>query len=260
MTDEQPKNISWNDRLEEYFSSTGEKAHCYSWLHKKAEAHYANRRNLIDLPSIVISSVVGFLSAGSTSLFAGQAQTASIALGVSSLFVSMLTTMGAYFKFSSKSEAHRIASISYEKLYRFLNVEMSLPRHERMTAGDLLKTVKNEYDRLTEISPLVPESIIQEFGRKFEKIADVSKPEITNGLEKIVVFRSSSELPSLVHTPQNQPESALKTNPLFRAQNSEPLPPPSHLSRETAVGIRPAHDSQDSGLTIHTPSPPREAS
>jgi hypothetical protein len=259
MTDDNPKHISWNERLEEYFSSTGEKALCYSWLHKKAEAHYAKRRNLIDLPSIVISSVVGFLSAGSTSLFEGEAQTASIALGISSLVVSMLTTLGAYFKFSSKSESHRIASISYEKLYRFLNVELSLPRHERMTAGDLLKYVKNEYDRLTEISPLIPDNIIQEFQKKFEKEVDVSKPEITNGLERIVVFRSSEQL-SLEHTPKNQSEPNLKTNPLSQLQKSSELRPPVGLTRESAVSIPSVSDSQDIGLTIRTPSPQLGAS
>jgi hypothetical protein len=255
MTDENTKHISWNSRLEEYFCSTGEKALSYSWLHKKAEAYYAKRRNLIDLPSIVISSVVGFLSAGSTSLFEGEAKMSSIALGVSSLVVSMLTTLGAYFKFSSKSESHRIAAISYEKLFRFLNVELSLPRHERMTAGDLLKYVKNEYDRLTEISPLLPDAIIAEFQKKFEKVVDVSKPEITNGLERLVPFRSDTELPSLVQRQQNPSAVVLKTNPLSQPQTLVGLPPPSHLTRETAVNIQTESDSQDIGLTIRTPSP-----
>ena len=53
--------IHWTVRLEEYFASTGEKAHCLSWVHKQSEALYSNRRNWIDLPVIVGSGVIAFL-------------------------------------------------------------------------------------------------------------------------------------------------------------------------------------------------------
>jgi len=181
-------DIHWNDRLEEYFASTGEKAHCLSWIHKKGEERYARLRTWIDLPVIAISSITGFLSVGSSSMFGENQMAVSVALGLCSLLVSVLNTTGTYFGWAKRAEGHRISSIQYARLYRFLSIEMSLPREERMTPADLLKHTKDQYDRLQEISPLVPPEIIAEFKRQFGKETEIAKPEEANGLEKIVVF------------------------------------------------------------------------
>ena len=189
MSDDISASVTWNKRLEEYFSSTGEKAHCLSILHKKAEAVYSRRRNFIDLPVIVGSAVIGFLNAGSSSMFQDQ-MIASISLGVGSLVVGVLQTVNAYFQWSKRAEGHRITAIQYAKLYRFLNIEMSLPRDERMTPKELLRHTKDAYDRLQEIQPVLPTEIIQEFKREFNKpeYKDITLPEEANGLEKIVVY------------------------------------------------------------------------
>jgi hypothetical protein len=181
-------DISWNSKLEHYFASTGEKAHCLSWIHKKAEERYARLRTFIDLPVIAISSITGFLSVGSTSMFGDNQVASSVALGLCSLLVSVLNTTGTYFGWAKRAEGHRISSIQYARLYRFLSIEMSLPREERMTPADLLKHTKDQYDRLQEISPLVPPEIITEFRKRFDAEKDISKPEEANGLEKIDVY------------------------------------------------------------------------
>lgn len=188
-------DIHWNERIEEYFASTGEKAHCLSWIHKKAEEMYAHRRTFIDLPVVVISSITGFCSVGSSTMFEDQ-KMASIILGVMSLLVSVLNTTGSYFGWAKRAEGHRISSIQYARLFRFLSIEMSLPREERMSPVDLLKHTKDQYDRLAEISPLIPPEVIREFQSKFKDYKEVSKPSEVNGLEKIEVF-VPQKVPSL---------------------------------------------------------------
>jgi len=193
VSGDKAKNIHWTEMLEEYFASTGEKAHCLSWCHKRGEAMYSNRKTLIDLPVIVISGVTGFLSAGSTSMFSNPT-TSSIALGVASLFVSILNTAGSYYGWAKRSEGHRISAIHYARLYRFISVELALPRDERMQPNDFLKYVKDQYDRLQEISPLLPPEVIHEFQTKFANETEISKPEEANGLEKITVYRNDVNL------------------------------------------------------------------
>jgi len=197
---------TWTTLLEEYFASTGEKAHCLSWIHKQSESLYSKRTTFIDLPVIVFSGVLGFLSVGSSAMFAGNEMIASVSVGIGSLFVSVLNTIGSYFQWAKRAEGHRIASIQYAKLYRFLTIEMSLPREERMNPNDLLKLTKETYDRLQEISPLVPPEVVAEFRKKFDdpKYKDISKPEEANGLEKITIFSDTASrnlLLSSVDTP-----------------------------------------------------------
>lgn len=186
------ENIEWNDRLEQYFAQTGEKAHCLGWLHKQSEAMFSYRTIFLDLPTIVIGAVNGFISVGSKQLFPND-EYASVYIGVIALFVSLLNTINSYFSWSRRAEGHRISSLQYSKLYRFLAIEMSLPRNQRMSAAELLKMTKESYDRLNEISPLIPPKIINEFQQKFSKETSISKPEIANGLESIEIYKEEVE-------------------------------------------------------------------
>lgn len=187
MSEDIAKDINWTQQLELYFKHTGEKAHGLSLLHKRAEQKFTYYRTFIDLPVIVLSSVTGFLSVGSSQMFT-DAGLASICLGVASLFVSVLNTTGSYFAWAKRAEGHRISAIQYAKLFRFLAVEMGLPREERMSPHDLLKYTKDQYDRLQEVSPLIPPDILKSFKSEAKKYPDIAKPEESNGLESIVIY------------------------------------------------------------------------
>jgi hypothetical protein len=185
-------NVSWTITLEDYFAQTGEKANGLAIMHKRAESIFTRRKVYIDLPVIVGSGAVAFLNAGSSSLFAGNSQLAATSLGVASLTIGILNTVGTYFGWAKRSEGHRMSSIHYAKLYRFINVELRLPREERMQPGDFLKYVKDQYDRLAELSPPIPGSIVNVFNTQMSKYIDISKPEETNGLNKIEIFVDSA--------------------------------------------------------------------
>ncbi len=197
MGDEHTKDIGWNHKLEEYFASTGEKAHCLSWLHKQCEGLFSWMTAFIDLPVIILSAVIGAVNIGSKSLF-GDSYSASVILGSASIFIATLSSVGTYFSWNKRAEQHRISYIYYSKMYRYLSVEMSLPRDERVRPRDLLKYVRNEYDRLSEISPLFPKSIIRKFNLKFKNETDISQPEEVNGLEKITIYTGPTQ--SFVNT------------------------------------------------------------
>lgn len=232
-TDMASINIHWTEKLEDYFVRTGEKANCLAWIHKKAEELFSMRRTYIDLPVIIGSGVIAFLNAGSQSMF-DDARLASISLGVGSLVVGILNTMGTYFGWAKRAEGHRISAIDYAKLYRFIAIEMALPREERMTPKDLLKKVKDDYDRLAEISPLVPPTIIHKFKRKFKKETEIAKPEEANGLHRIEVFKPSKgddpiTTPRLRNitspkssTPSSEEETKITiTNPMLKLRKPE---------------------------------------
>lgn len=115
-----------------------------------------------------------------------EPMTASIGIGSVSLFTGVLSTLGTFFAFAKKQEGHRIAAIQYAKLGRFISIELALPREERIAAGNLLKMTKENIERLLEIAPPVPDSIVAEFNRKFAK-SEVAQPDICNGVHKVVI-------------------------------------------------------------------------
>jgi hypothetical protein len=231
------QDISWTPLLEKYFSSVGEKSHCLSWLHNKSASLYSFRRTFIDLPVIIGSGAIAFLNAGSSSLF-DDAQLASVALGIGSLVVSVLNTVTTYFGWAKRAEGHRIGALHYAKLYRFLCVEMGLPRDERMRPTDLLKTVREQYDRLAETTPDIPPLVIAEFKKKFShpKYEDIAKPEEANGLEEITVYRPTKDSEAHLRIRIPQP-SAFPVGEDTRQRTSPSVPPaPRARSREDTTG------------------------
>ena len=195
--------MEWHCSLEEYLAKTGEKANALAWCHKRAEEIYTQKKTMIDLPVIVIGAVNGFVSVGSTQIFQGWVY-GSIVVGLISLSVSILNTMGSYFGFCKRAEGHRISSIQYSRLYRMLSVELGLPRHERSPPQELLKTIRDAYDRLQEISPLLPTSVIITFQTKFGSRKDISRPEELNCLDSITIYPPTNN-----DTPSNRNKTIL---------------------------------------------------
>lgn len=186
------KTIVWSEDLENYFKSIGEKSYSYALLHKLSEKKYSTRKVYIELPVIVLTSISGTLSISSSSLFAENEKIASIFIGFLSLFCGILNTINTYFSYAKRAEGHRISNIEYNKLFRFLEIELKLPRTERMNPSDLLKFTRDNYERLNEISPLIDIEIIDKFKEKY-KDYKVQKPSECNGLEEITIYKIDEE-------------------------------------------------------------------
>lgn len=197
-----PDDVRWTTRLELYFKSTAERSNGLSILHKRCEAMYSNRRNFIDLPVIVMSSLTGFMSVGSSSLFPDQLWV-NTALGVVSLGISVLNTVGTYFGWARRTEAHRISSIHYNKLFRFLSMELTLPRSQRSSPTELLKFTKETMDRLQEVSPLIAPEVLDVCRKEFKKYegTGIALPQDLNGLEAVVVHPARLEDIEVSETP-----------------------------------------------------------
>ena len=160
--DDQENPISYTESLENIIATEAERCVGLAWLHSKAEIYFSKLNSSIVIPTIILSTVVGFLSSTSSSLFTNQT-TASVGIGAVSLFSGMLSTVGNFYAYAKRTEGHRIASIQYTKLGRFLTIELALPKNERISADALLKLTKQDIERLLEISPIIPETIIKQY-------------------------------------------------------------------------------------------------
>lgn len=191
MTEE--RDIHWSSPLEQLVAAEGEKCRGLAYINQKSETYYARRANAIAIPVIVLSTLAGTASVGSSSLFQGDTQISSVVIGLVSIGVGILNTISSYFSWARKAESHRIAYLQYSKLFSIIRVEMSLPREERQQPEQLLKQIRDGMERLAETTPSAPEIILEDFNKKFkDEDKSISRPVETNGLQKISIFRSPS--------------------------------------------------------------------
>lgn len=183
------RELHWTAPLESLVASEGERCRGYAWINQKAESYYASRANAIAIPVIVLSTLAGTASVGSSSLFSGQTEISSIVIGLVSITTGILQTISSYFSWARKAEAHRIAYLQYSKLFSIIRVEMNLPRKERQDPDQLLKQIRDGMERLAETTPTPPQAILEQFNTHFkDEDKTISRPVETNGLQKIVVF------------------------------------------------------------------------
>lgn len=213
------RNIHWSNQLEDLIAQEGEKCRGLAWIHQHAEQVLSKKNNTIQIPVIVLSTLCGTASVGSSSLFgSGEAGISNIVIGFVSIAVGVLNTLGNYFAYARKSEAHHIAYLHYSKLFSWVAVELSLPRTERMQPAEMLKQLRDEMERLAETTPSPPPNILSQFNRQFKSYTDVARPSETNGLQKIIVFR---ENPLRVSTPSLPPPTEV---PALQIRSPDLLP------------------------------------
>ena len=184
--------IEWSSQLEKVVADEGEKCLSYGWLHDKAAKKYNTLDTIINIPVIVLSTVTGSASIGSQSLFSGSS-VAPVIIGLVSLFVGVLNTLGSYFTWAKRSENHRLSSIAYNKHHNFIRIELSLPRDQRLRPEETLKMIKEGLDRLNETAPEIPNDVIKQYKLLFGALTDISKPTICNGLHHIEIYNQIIE-------------------------------------------------------------------
>ena len=190
--DEGPKQheIEWNVALEELLCNEAEKCSGLAWLHTKSELFYAKQHNRLQIPMIVLSTIVGAASVGSETLFPNNSGSASVCLGAVSILVSILGLLNTHYSFGKRAEGHKLGSVQYAQIHRMIHIEMALPRDQRMPPKQILRYIKDDLKRLMETLPRVPEIIIEQYKKEIipHCTNDVSHPEITNGVHAVIAY------------------------------------------------------------------------
>jgi hypothetical protein len=209
--DSRVEEIQWHSALENLLCEEAEKCSGLSWLHGKSELHFSGQYNKLQIPIIILSTVVGAASVGSESLFAGFSQISSVVLGCISIGVSILGLLNTHYGFSKRAEGHKIGCVQYAQIYRMILIEMALPRSQRMPPKQILRYIKEDLKRLMETLPRIPENIIDLYKKEIIPTSiDVSHPDITNGIHRVSAFNSPhhpqsdtiSPPPSIQNTPK----------------------------------------------------------
>jgi hypothetical protein len=176
------QDITYSKELEKLLKNQAEQAESYSILHNLSYEKYQFRSNIINIPVIVLSSVIGLLTGMNI-----QNDDMFIILSTGSIFVSVIKSIDSYFQLQKRSEGHRICSLQFSQIFNKIQIELSLSREQRQNPKDMLALIKTDLKNLFDIAPLIDADIIKKYNSLYKNETGVSKPPITNGLTHIVV-------------------------------------------------------------------------
>lgn len=185
--------IEWTQEHEQLLIEWGDKAMCYRWLHSKSNAMYSNLNTWYTIPVIIISTLTGTANFAQERVPLGFQNYFVMIVGGFNILAGIITTIQQFLKITQLNEAHRVSSIAWDKFYRNIKVEVAKHPQERMEVKQMVKLCKEEFDRLMETCPSIPEKIIQDFKLAFkesETFKSVVKPEICDILISTNEFRN----------------------------------------------------------------------
>lgn len=183
---------TWNDAEESLLKAISERSNCMRWLHTQCQNYFEYMNFYLTIPNVIISTLNGSFTMSLNSLFpeASEQKVATTIIGLISIFSAVLITMNQYLKSQQMMEAHRASGLAYGKLHRVISNELAMRRDQRTNAFEFLKYVRNEQDRLENISPSILPSIITKFNREFAN-RDIEKPEIAGDLDQVAINRET---------------------------------------------------------------------
>ena len=201
----EPEHVTWTPEHEVVLADWADKSVCYNWLHIKSHEKYHSLHIWYTIPVIVMSTLTGTANFAQSKIPDSFLNYAVMIIGGINILAGIITTIQQFLKINELNEAHRVASISWDKFYRRLKVELSKNPSERQFVREFFNSATDEYDRLMESSPMIDEDILKLFKNTFEgnftkeavkiEFKELSKPEICDKLETVKksIYKKSQE-------------------------------------------------------------------
>lgn len=185
----------WTIDHEKIFIEWADKAMCYRWLHSRAHEWFSFMNGFYTIPVIVLSTLTGTANFAQTRVPVDYQNYYAMAVGGLNIIAGIISTVQQFLKITQLSEAHRVSGIAWDKFYRNIKIELAKHPNERIPVNQMIKMSKEEFDRLMETSPSIPEYVVVEFKKTFKHILDtedikkmIFQPEIC---DKLIPTRES---------------------------------------------------------------------
>jgi len=186
-------HIEWTPEHEQILIEWADKAMCYRWLHSKSNNMYSTLNAWYTIPVIIISKLTGTANFAQERVPLKYQSYFVMIVGGFNIMAGIITTIQQFLKITQLNESHRVSSIAWDKFYRNIKIELAKHPSERIDPKQMLKMSKEEFDRLIETSPNIPEKIVQQFKINFfsqESFDKIIKPEICDILVPTSEYRN----------------------------------------------------------------------
>ena len=243
--------IYYNNDLEQLLAQSAEECESLGILHLASYEKYNKLSNIINIPVIILSSGIGFITGIDLNY-----DKMNIILGIGSVFVGIIKSIDSYFQLGKRAESHRMCALQYTQINKKIQIELSLCREQRQTAKDMLSIIKTDIKNLQDISPVIDQEIIKEYNLKYGKYKNVKKPNFVNGLSSVKVNANSLEQEmaaarSIPHSIQSgAPSRAMSVSGLGENQHQQ-HPEQSERTREKFNNFMNGFSIPDSNLNMN---------
>jgi len=210
-------NVKWTEDHENILVEWADKALCYRWLHGKSHQQYKKANTWFTIPVIIMSTLTGTANFAQDKFTGATREYVAVTIGAVNIIAGIITTIQQFLKISELNEAHRVSSLSWDKFYRNIKVDLAKSPKERTPVLQMLKSSKEEFDRLMETSPAISTKVTDAFKKEFsctskqkedverelkEKqnaFISLKKPEICGTLEtsKLSVYKANKNIEKL---------------------------------------------------------------
>ena len=195
--------VEWSQDHENILIDWADKAMCYRWLHSKSYERYNKLNTWFTIPVIIMSTLTGTANFAQERVPIDYRAFFSMVVGGVNIIAGIVTTIQNFLKISELNESHRVGSLSWDKFYRKIRVELAKSPDERQSVDVYLKLCTEEFDRLMETSPAIEDKIVKTFKKTFEgkilldsegnqilterqkAFKEIKKPEICDDIESI---------------------------------------------------------------------------
>lgn len=188
------QHTDWHRTHEYLLRQLGDEAQLLSNMHMKAHEYYNQRNRKYQLPVIIFSVLSGSGNFISTNFDDEDQQRHMIlAIGALSIITSIISSVSQFLKLSEFSEAHRTASLHWQKYYTNLRFTLLQRRKDRSMLPAYINDIYSEYQRLREISPIIPKPIRSKLKRKRKRLGKMSIPVTVGGIRRTEVWDEERE-------------------------------------------------------------------
>ncbi len=222
----------WKEEEEQILRDWADKAQCYELMHSKSHEIYNYRNTLFVIPVIIISTITGTANFAQDRVPADKQAAFVMTVGAFNILAAIISTIAQYLKISELNESYRVGTLQWGKFYRNIKTELAKHPLDRVPPTNMLSMCKEEFDRLLEIYPDIPQKVIREFNTKFDNTDGISKPEICDIIEPTTIYPMTPEerqsmirkINNIPDTPDNLSDNEIRLNDDSDEDNNKKTP------------------------------------
>ena len=179
---------SWNSNMESLMKSWGEKAAGLRFMHSAAAGGWKSFSNHLTLTSIGVTTLASAVSLVAASIDDQEAKNVVLyVVGAVGIGSSLLQSLKKFYNAEEKAAEHAAISKQFGSFYRYVTLQMTLSREDRLPSDQLSEYSLKEYERLQQDAPPLGGAPIKLYKDKF-KHSPQAVPDVCEETFEIKIY------------------------------------------------------------------------